>query len=1138
MPYIVHATRVSYFIRVCIGSMFWSLTAIAPALAQATATLTGTVVDESGGALPDAAVVATNLATMIDRQTATSRDGQFTMSSLPPGRYLVRVQRDGFTPIEVPEIVLNVNDAVAIRLQMKVAAIGESVSVVAEPPTLQETPQIGMSVTRHEYESLPMVQLGRIRSPAAFVLLAPGVQGTVRLDGAQNTAASNIVQVHGQANWTMEYLVEGLATGQAYGNLNESAPPVGGVQEFRVTTSQLTAEYGATGPAVASFVLRSGANQLHGDFYNYTRHSALDAKTILAATKPQLTLNEFGATLGGPITLPNATTGSSRSFFFFSYGGSRKRGADGVRTSLIPTESQRAGDFSELRDSAGRLRVIYDPATTRLENGIVVRDPFPGNIVPANRIAPAAAAIAALYPAPNSAGGFTGNFGEMLLDPNHYAGKVEHNLSASHRLSGAFIRTDIPREGAGSALPDPLQATGYRQTLKSWTFRVNDDVALSTRVLNSLAVGYNMFATGFRPATDERDWASALLIPGISTYAFPAITFGNGYQALGGAIDLSFENNTFLVKDALSWQRGAHLLKFGGEWRYSEWTPSVVGTTNGAFNFTNTFTANPAALGTTGDAFASFLLGGYQTASASGPLDYSTRWSYGGIFAQDDWRVTPSLTLTYGLRWEWQTPTREKRNLSATVDLEAPNPGASDRPGALVTAGSGHDDAFGKMDLGAIGPRAGFTWRLGERTGVRGGYGVYYTKYTPGPGGGIDTPGFQGTFNRVSTDNGLTPAGFLADGLPAFEASSTISPTLLNGQSAPYIDSSSWKLPRTQNWSVTLQRLLGSRTTVEASYVGLRGSRQNAHLMRNINQVDPKYLSLGALLTQSVTSPAAVSAGIQIPYPGFVGSVAQALRPYPQYQTLTSFYAKPGENTYNALELRLSQRLIRGVSFDVHYTRSRSEGYADTVNIGVAGVNNLLLDAYNPETERSLLPIDVPHALVASWIVELPGGGHRNAVVRMLAGGWTVAGVHRYQSGTPLQLIADNNLPLFNRVQRPNLISGVDPQTQISAGDFDPLTDRRINLAAFSAPTPFTFGNSPPTMDSLRNFAVLQEDLAVTKRITFGERWRIELYGQAFNLLNRQRFTGIVTNFSSPSFGLATGSSLPRYIQLGAKVVF
>jgi len=531
-------------------------------------------------------------------------------------------------------------------------------------------------------------------------------------------------------------------------------------------------------------------------------------------------------------------------------------------------------------------------------------------------------------------------------------------------------------------------------------------------------------------------------------------------------------------------------------------------------------------------------------------LNLSNRWSYGGFYAQDQWRLSPRLTLTYGLRWEWQTPAYESRNQSGEVDLTAPNAGAGNRPGAVVFAGGASGRSFGGTDLSGFGPRLGLAWSVFKKTVLRAGYGLYYEKWISGanvggtlPAFGIDSPGYQASYSKTSQNGGLTPAGILSTGLPVLSTSPNLSATVLNGQSATFVDPSSWKLPRIQNWSAGIQFQITGDMVFEASYIGLHGTRENAYLLSNINQVDPKYLSMGPLLAQSITSPAAVAAGVPIPYAGFTGTVAQALRPYPQYQTLTSYLAKLGKSTYHALELHLRQRFNNGLSFDVNYTWSKNLGYADTVNIGVGGVNNLLENAYNLKTERSLLPNDVPQAFVAAWAYDLPlGAGHHlgasSPALRAILGGWSLSAIQRYQSGTPLQIYSDNNLPLFNYVQRPNRVLGQDPQTGMGIGGFNPAADRRINVNAFSAAPAFTFGNSPPTLGNLRNFPVLREDVAITKRISFSERWNLELYGQSFNIANRHRFTAIVTNSSSASFGKATGSSIGRYVQLGAKVRF
>ena len=1116
-----------------------------------TAQLSGIVTDPSGKNIPAADVQIRNEGTGVIRTTKSTAEGDYTIPSLAPGSYALRVQKSGFKTAERSGIVLQTDSNLRYDVALSVGDVTQTVSVADAPPLIQDTPDIGTTITRHDYERLPIIQIGRIRSPVAFVYLAPGVQGTVRLDGSQYTSASNQVEVHGQANFTIEYLMDGLPAGWQAANYNESAPAVDAIREFRLITSQLPAEYGASGPAVASFSIMSGTNQLHGDFYDYLRNSDLDSRSFLANIRPPLRLNEFGVAIGGPVVLSHIYNGKDRTFFFFSFGGSRKRGADSVNVAQIPTPAEITGNFSGLKNSAGQQVTIYNPySTTTDATGKMVRAPFAGNLIPASLIDPAAAKIASYYPVPNSPLGYTNFQGERLLDPDTYTGKVDHQISDRDHLSAALVRTDIPRVFYGGPLPLPLTASSFRQQVTSWTTRLNDDFTINPSLLNTFAAGFNYFHTPLSPPTNPQAWSSTLGIPGLGNFAFPDITFGNGYATLGSTNFFNWTDQTTMFKDGLSWQHGAHSFKFGGEWRYNEHNSIVVGNTMGVFNFTNAYTANPNAISSTGDSFASFLLGGYNSISSSGPYNPRVRWSYGGIYAQDEWRLTPTLTLSYGLRWEWQTPASETRNQSGEVNLMTSNPGAGNLPGAVVFAGGANGRTFGSTDLSAFGPRLGLAWRLSKNTVFRAGYGIYYDKWISGanvggtlPAFGIDSPGYQASYSKASQNGGLTPAGVLSAGLPVLSTTSNLSPTVLNGQSATFVDPSSWKLPRIQNWSGGFQQQFTRDMILEADYVGLHGTRENAYLLSNINQVNPEYLSLGSLLNQSVTSPAAVAAGIPIPYPGFTGTVAQALRPYPQYQTLTSYLAKLGMSSYNALELHLRQRFSNGLSFDINYTWSKNVGYADTVNIAVGGVNNLLENAYKLRAERSLLPNDVPHAFVAAWSYDLPmGAGHRfganNAVARALLGGWSLSAIQRYQSGTPLQIYSDNNLPLFNYVQRPNRVLGQDPESSIGIGSFDPTVDRRINTSAFSAAPAFTFGNSAPTIGNLRNFPVLQEDVAVTKRVSLTERWKLELYGQSFNVANRHRFTSIVTDSSSPSFGEAGGSSIGRYIQLGAKIRF
>jgi hypothetical protein len=339
--------------------------------------------------------------------------------------------------------------------------------------------------------------------------------------------------------------------------------------------------------------------------------------------------------------------------------------------------------------------------------------------------------------------------------------------------------------------------------------------------------------------------------------------------------------------------------------------------------------------------------------------------------------------------------------------------------------------------------------------------------------------------------------------------------------------------PLTQNWSASIQRELGTNLALEVSYVANRNTRQSASNMLNVNQVDPRHLALGSVLTQNITSAAARNAGISAPYAGFTGTVAQALRAYPQYLTVSEQSAKAGASMYNALVARLRKRYSSGLTLDAHYTWSK--------NIG--NVDSTVQNDFNRRGEWTLLTSDVPHALVMSWGYELPFGAGKRLLngpgfAKHLAGGWVLNGIHRYQSGVPLFITMTNSLPLFNRQLRPNIVAGASPSTGISNDNFDPNVDRAINRAAFIAPPAFTFGTAAPSYGGLRNFPVVQEDFSLVKDTTIREKTTVQLTVQVINALNRHRFADINSNFSSSTFGSSSGTNLGRIITLGLKLKF
>ncbi|MGH9783655.1 MAG: hypothetical protein ACRD88_05670, partial [Terriglobia bacterium] len=304
--------------------------------------------------------------------------------------------------------------------------------------------------------------------------------------------------------------------------------------------------------------------------------------------------------------------------------------------------------------------------------------------------------------------------------------------------------------------------------------------------------------------------------------------------------------------------------------------------------------------------------------------------------------------------------------------------------------------------------------------------------------------------------------------------------------------------------------------------------------------LDPKYLQLGTLLSRNITSPEARAAGIPIPFPGFTGTVAQVLRPFPQYLDLSATQSKAGNSKYHAMTIRLQKRFSSGLSVEAHYTLSKALGYA---SYAASSIDLLGQDNYNRKLEHSILPTDLPHAFALNFNFDLPfGPGQRilnhGGTAGVLLGGWTLSGILRYQSGFPIPISMNNTLGIFSQRLRPDAVSGESPATTIGTGEFNPAIDRRMNLSAFLPPAPFRPGTAPPTSQELRTFSYLNEDFSLTKETRITESVRLENYGQFFNIFNRHRFHSFENNFSSASFGRPRGVSLPRFVQLGIRLRF
>ncbi len=611
----------------------------------------GQVTDPTGQSVAGASVVVVNEATKARRETSTNAEGLYTVPTLTPGPYTLRVTKEGFKASGRTGVVLTVDTGSRVDVRLEIGTVSESINVTENVGVLQvESPEISTTITQDQVQNLPLVQLGRVRVAAAFIYLTAGVQGNVRIDGQDNLAASNQIRVQAAGRFNMS---SGW-TGCRRVRWDRSATSTRARRQWKRCASSSSRHrswppsMATSAQAVTSFSLKSGTNRLHGSAFEYLRNDKLDARSWFAADRAITRQNEFGATVGGPVWLPKLYDGRDRSFFFFSWTSSRRRGLDNFSRVQIPTPANVAGDFSNWRNAAGNVIPIYDPATTTAAaSGGFTRTAFPGNRIPPARLDPVATKIAAFYPSPNATGSlnYAAFIGEKRLDPDIFTARGDHSLSTNHKLFFSFNSTDIPRFRIDTPLPDPLIA-GILQNITSQLFRLGYDAVLRPNLLNSFIAGVNLFRNPVDPVTAERGWPARLGWTGVTGDRFPVLSFGDGYvgAASGGITDNN--DNVHMVKDTVSWTRGRSNWRFGGEYRWNHLNNRALTNTQGSLSFNNLATALPGSPAGSGNSVASFLLGEVASGNARLPQVSGIRRSYWGFFAQNDFKVSRKLTLT------------------------------------------------------------------------------------------------------------------------------------------------------------------------------------------------------------------------------------------------------------------------------------------------------------------------------------------------------------------------------------------------------------------------------------------------------------------------------------------------------------
>jgi hypothetical protein len=1180
--------------------------------------IAGTILDSSGAVVGGAEIVATGAQTGTVYKTTSSSDGSYRLPYVRIGVYDLRISGTGFKTAERTGVVVQVNTVSALDVTLQAGDVKETITVVADAPTLQtESSDIGTVVSTRQIKDLPLALTASgqsfLRSAESFVFLTPGTTGP---GTNSDSPAGGIFEskLSGGQNFATEVILDGISTqrsdsGSAY---DQTAPSVEALNEFKVLTSTIPAEFGRTTGGVESFATKSGTNRFHGTAFNFFRNDKLDAnswnRNFNGNPKPRDHQNDFGGSLGGPIWIPKIYNGHDKAFFFFSWEQYRNNQGTGHVTT-VPTDAQRSGDFSALLgaptgainpcDGSPVLRgQIFDPATTQVVGGQPCRTAFPGNIIPSNRISTVAQNVLQFLPAPTGGNGagcagipvcnnFAFNSAKTIRDTT-MTFKIDYNVSQKGKAFFSYSSRDQEVLNGEPVLPPPLDPNFFNSNFTHY-LRGGYDYTFSPTLLNHFVIGLNRLANAsIGESVNGTDWPQALGIGNAHGKVFPQFSFEGSpvnvnYQGLSTGNSDRNVPNSLVVSDSVSWVKGRHSFRFGFEWRAFQFSRLNQENTSPSYtlsNFQTAFTANDT---TTGDPFASFLLGQLNSESLT-VSSIQPRWisNYYAGYIQDDIKLRPNLVVNVGLRYSVDTPRHEAHNANSTLDLTADNPGTPGTPGALI---------FGRNATGAktyyknFGPRLGFSYSPGWRKNLvfRGGYAIYYAPLqysdfgTAFMSGTTSSPSFSTPDNfRSAQDPGTGTDATLDSGFPNFTPpSNNHDPTLANGQGTSLAEPEFGKPGMIQNWSFEIQQELAKDLIFSMGYVGMHSTRLRSWLVQR-NSVNPKFYALGNDLTLPVSDPQAqadiANLGLTVPswfVPLWGGNatLGRLLRPFPQFDALdTQPLENAGQSTYHALQTKVERRFRDGLNLLASYTFSKTLTNADSsfpvfsgFQSGVFGAQN----AFNLKAEKAVSFQDVPHTFVVSYLYELPAGpGKRffnHGVASKVLGGWQVGGVHRYQTGSPLRISAGATSPpgyVANGNFRYSLLPGVplispnassfnpfDPNgtgcqrdpANPNAGTFVPLnpSNNFFNCAAFLDPNAadlvaqrgFGFGNLPPFLGGIRSPSYLNEDFSIIKRTAITEGQFLTFKVDLPNAFNRHTFGPIDGDPTSSSFGVPGGSN-------------
>ena len=1185
-----HRIPMSYALKVSLlAGMLIGLAAPLPAQTFY-GSIFGTVTDSAGAVIPGANTTLTNQGTGERRTVETESAGNYQYVNLIPGRYRLEVEKSGFKRLERPDIVVEVQTDVRIDVTMEVGQLVQTVEVKAQTPLLQtDTAALGQVIS-HPQE-MPL----NGRNVLTLAALVPGVitQGAAAQNptGINNTGWGNYQISGGLANENAGYY-DGAPINVNYIDMIAMVPSQDAVQEFRVQTNDLTAEFGRFSGGVINLTTKSGSNSFHGSVYEYLRNTDLNANTFFAnragIAVPAYNQNQFGATIGGPIQ-------KDKTFFFFGYEGYRQR-AGTTLTTTVPTAAMRTGDFTQ-----SGIPTLYDPLTTcgapanpggptppacgsgvTLYNRTSFASEYGVQMIPngtnisgvPTRLDPASVILSnAIYPLPNTGNGaLTNNFVNNYSpggDNDQINGRIDRTVSDRQHVFGRYTYwtiKDITISPLGP-VKDPYNSkTGdlSEQIVLADTFSFNPTTVADIHIA---WMRYCYYIDQVTDGIDETTWGMPAYMNSIPNHDSPqpCISGFGGYPCNSGIIES--HNQNWSASGSLTKIKSKHTLKFGFEIRKMTDSYKQSNTEGGDFTFDNGFTAkNPNSPSGSGYSFASYMLGFGSSGSASEIMFVGGREWYNGFFAQDTFQATSRLTLTAGVRYEVPLGWGEKYN---RMNILQPNNvnyltqvlnNGTTYMGDDALAGStlypGTREFTNRGDLFA--PRLGLAYRAPHSTVIRAGYGIFNL-----PGDMIfgtnpysDPVNAYGNVWLNSLNGNLTPYLPLSNPFPSGivyplgHNVSALQQYLAGTSITSVIPTNSYGYM--QQWNFNVEKELSPGTMLEVAYAGSRG----VHVPRSSHPLDvlpDADLALGTQLQQQVTNPfyGIITVGT---LKSTTVSEAQLLRPYPEYTGFSNEAAADGDTNYQGLLVKFQKHFQSAGTILASYTWSKWMTNVETptswLESNVANTTGAVQNWHNLRAEWSPSSNDVPHNLVVSYSLGLPFGqgkrflGSASGAANKFVGGWGINGIYTLQSGVPLVITnsVNNSNATGNGTQRPNLVPGCTIAYTTPASSRYYSGSPWFNTSCFTQPAAFTFGDAPRELTNVRGAGINNSDFALFKDTKLTERFSLQFRAEFFNLWNRVQFSAPGQSCCAPAvanFGIISSQkNNPRLAQLALRLEF